>query len=218
MPVRNSRSAASLSCALTIGGILVYVAIDVVLIFLRPHFSVLHSAESDYGSKGRYAWLMDLNFLLRAALSLAAIRALTVAGGTARGMRMRVGLSLLGIWAVCSGALAFFADNPVGTPLHGSGRVHLALAFVAFFAVLLGTLTVTIALRPLPRWASARRVLVVLGAIAIVPLLLLGHAHLRPDSLGGLYEKLFLALELAWLGVAAWFAARIGPPPEQAAA
>jgi hypothetical protein len=29
-----------------------------------------------------------------------------------------------------------------------------------------------------------------------VPILLLGHAHLRPHSLGGLYEKIFLAIEL----------------------
>jgi hypothetical protein len=42
---------------------------------------------------------------------------------------------------------------------------------------------------------SSRR----LGAPTLV--LLLGHADLRPRSLGGRYEKLFLAIELVWLPV-----------------
>jgi hypothetical protein len=33
---------------------------------------------------------------------------------------------------------------------------------------------------------------------ALIPLLLLGHSHLRANSLGGLYEKIFLAAELLW--------------------
>jgi hypothetical protein len=152
---------------------------------------------------------MDVNFLLRAALSLAAIRALYLAAG-AKG-RMLVALTLLGVWAVCSGALAFFADNPVGTPLHGSGRVHLALALVAFLAVLVGTLAASFALRCMPPFQAAGRWLLKTAVLAIVPLLLLGHAHLRTHSLGGLYEKLFLAIELAWLGLAAWLAARATP-------
>jgi predicted secreted protein len=41
---------------LAIAGILVYLALDVALVFLRPQFSVLHNAESDYGSSGPYAW------------------------------------------------------------------------------------------------------------------------------------------------------------------
>ena len=50
-------------------GVVIYAAIHTgVLVFLRPHFSLLHNPESDYGSKGSWAWLMDLNFLLRCAL------------------------------------------------------------------------------------------------------------------------------------------------------
>jgi hypothetical protein len=39
---------------------------------------------------------------------------------------------------------------------------------------------------------------------------LLGKAHLRPHSLGGLWEKLFLAVELAWLLLASIWVARGG--------
>lgn len=198
-------SAAALAQA-AIGGIVLYVAIDVALVFLRPRFSVLHNAESDYGSKGAYAWLMDLNFLLRGLLSLAVARALRLVNGDSR--RLRVGLVLLATWAIASGLLAFFPDDPVGTVTHGLAKVHLLLAAIAFIAVVLGTRISTRSLLRDPRWRPVIVPLAVLSWGALVPVLLLGRAHLRPHSLGGLYEKLFLAVELAWFLVAAvWVAA-----------
>lgn len=152
---------------------------------------MLHNAESDCGSNGRYAWLMDANFLLRCALSLAAIRALalTVPG------RLRTGLSVLAVWAVCSGLLAFFPDDPVGTRTTGLAKVHVALAGIAFLAVVVGTLLVTRVLRREPGWKPVARVL---SWAALVPIVLLGRTHFRPHSLGGLWEKVFLGIELAW--------------------
>lgn len=199
-----------------VAGILTYVAIDVALIFLRPHFSVLHNAESDYGSKGRYAWLMDLNFLVRAAFSLAAVRALWLSIGENR--HVRAGLTLVSLWAVCSGALAFFPDDPVGTPTHGAGRVHGVLAAIAFFAALIGTIELSLALRRISYWQPIRRTLVLISLSALIPLLLLGHAHFGRHTLGGLYEKIFIAIELLWLAIAAVFAARVEPPAPDAAA
>lgn len=195
-------------------GIVGYVAIDVALVFLRPEFSVLHNAESDYGSRGHYAWLMDVNFLLRAALSLAAVRALWPAVGASG--RIRVSLILLVVWALLSGALAFFPDDPVGTKTHGAGAVHGVLAAIAFFAILIGALAFSFDVRRLPSWRTVSGALVAISVIALIALLLLGHAHFGLHTLGGLYEKIFIALELSWLGTAASFAAR-GEPATQAA-
>lgn len=183
-----------------------YVAIDLLLVFLRPEFSVIANAESDYGSAGHYAWLMDLNFLLRCALSLAVVRALWLVAG-ARG-RMRVGLGALCVWAVTSGLLAFFADDPVGSTQHaGHARVHLILAGFAFVAVLVGTRLVSGGLRSLPDWQAIAPILDVVAWAAILPLALMVRSGLHPHSAGGLFEKLFLAVELLWLGlVAAWIA------------
>jgi hypothetical membrane protein len=58
-----------------LAGVGVYVAIDVLLAFLRPRYSLIYNAESDYG-RGPWYWVMDLNFLLRCALSLAIAAAL----------------------------------------------------------------------------------------------------------------------------------------------
>lgn len=194
-----------------LAGIAVYVAIDVALVFLRPEFSVLHNAESDYGSSGHYAWLMDLNFVLRCALTLAAIRALALGAGMEG--RRRVGLGLLAVWAVASGLLAFFPDDPVGTKTHGPAKVHLLLAFVAFAAVALGARVTTRALARKVAWRPIVPVLAALSWGAVVPVLLLGKTHLRAHSLGGLWEKVFLAMELLWLAVAsAWI---LRPVPEE---
>jgi hypothetical membrane protein len=182
-----------------IAGIAVYVAIDIALVFLRPQFSVLHNAESDYGSRGPYGWLMDANFLLRCALTLAVIWALArVLPG-----RLRSALALLAVWAVASGLLALFPDDPVGTPTHGLARVHLALAAIAFFAVVLGTRLGSRGLRHEPSWQPVTRALALISWAALVPILLLGRAKLRPHSLGGLWEKTFLGVELLWLAVVA---------------
>jgi hypothetical membrane protein len=192
---------------IAIAGIALYLALDVALVFLRPGLSVLHNAESDYGSKGRFDWVMDANFVIRCLLSLAAVRALSLTAAN-RG-RLRFGLSLLVVWALCSGLLAFFPDDPVGTKTHGAGAVHVLLALIAFLGVLVGTIAVTRALRPDPRWRPVRVPLAVLAWGAIVPILLLGRVHLRPHSLGGLWEKVFLGVELAWLLLAAVWVARL---------
>ena len=190
-----------------IAGVAVYVAIDVALVFLRPHFSVLHNAESDYGSRGPYAWLMDANFLLRCALSLAAVRALALA--VPRSTRMRIALALISVWAVASGLLAFFPDDPVGTTTHGAApKVHLALAGIAFVCVAVGTRIATRALGREPRWRPVLVPLAVLSWGAYLPVILLAKSHLRAHSLGGLWEKVFLGVELAWLLLAAVWIAR----------
>ncbi len=201
------RDAAAFWARIAVGGVLAYVAIDVVLVFLRPHFSVLHNAESDYGSKGRYAWVMDANFVLRCALSLAVVRALSLLPGV-KGVS-RPGLWAIGVWAIGSGLLAFFPDDPVGTKTHGTAKVHLALAGVAFIAVVIGTRLESRALRREASWRPVAPALFVLSWGALIPVLLLGKAHLRPHSPGGLYEKLFLGVELAWLLVAAFRVLRL---------
>lgn len=208
-PDVTSRAVTSRS-RLVLTGVALYAAIDTALLFLRPQFSLLHNAESDYGSLGSWDWLMDLNFLLRCALSLAAVRVITLAvRDEVAGPRLRLGLRLLACWAIASGLLAFFPDDPVGTRTRWHGEVHLVLAFVAFICVLVGALMVSSALRRLPPWRQVAGSLLILAWGALIPLLLLGHTHFRRHSLGGLYEKVFLGIELLWLLFAALAAARL---------
>jgi hypothetical membrane protein len=193
-----------------VAGIVVYVLIDVLLKFLRPDYSLLYNAESDYG-RGPWFWVMDLNFLLRCALSLAAIVA--IARGARLDGRVRTGLTFLIIWAVCSGLLAFFADDIEGTRQHGSGVVHLILAFIAFACVAVGTIVTSIGLRGSPAWRPVSSLLLIVSIAGAAAFLLLGHAAGHPHAPGGLYERIFLGLELLWLALAVLPVLRKGSSP-----
>ena len=196
---------------LTLAGVALYVAIDVLLAFLRPGYSLIYNAESDYG-RGPWFWVMDLNFLLRCALSLA------IAGALYRVVRLdgraRAGLALLVTWAVCSGLLAFFADDPEGTPQHGSGVVHLVLAFIAFTAIAIGAILISASLMSDPAWRPAASGLLAISVAGAVAYLLLGATLKHHHSPDGLYERIFLGLELLWIAVAAISIARQTPAPQ----
>jgi hypothetical protein len=136
--------------------------------------------------------------------------------GTARlGGRARGGLALLATWAVCSGLLAFFADDIEGTPQHGSGIVHLVLAFIAFTAVTIGAILISASLLSDPAWRPAAPVLLAVSVAGALAYLLLGTAQKHHHAPGGLYERIFLGLELLWIVIAAIAASRRTRQPSQ---
>jgi hypothetical membrane protein len=197
---RPAASRAKPLAQFTLVGVVVYVAIDVLLAFLRPSYSLIYNAESDYG-RGPWYWVMDINFLLRCALSLALAaalyRVLRPEG------RTRAGLYLLVTWAISSGLLAFFADDIEGTPQHGSGIVHLVLAFIAFTAITIGAVLLSASMMSDPAWRPVAPVLLGISITGVLAYLLLGTATKHHHAPGGLYERIFLGLELLWMVIAA---------------
>ena len=193
-------SAARSWAILAVAGVIAYVLADVALALLRPGLSLVHNPESDYGV-GPFSWLMDLNFLLRGALTACLLVAIVRCWRPpALG---RLGVVLLAVWAGFSALLAVFPDDPLGTPATASGAIHLLLALVAFLGALVGTFLLSLAAGRRPLRQRLRGWLLALSVLAAVPFLALLRAGFRADSLGGLYERLFLALELAWMLVAA---------------
>jgi hypothetical membrane protein len=185
----------------TVIAVIVYVGVDVLLKFLRPDYSLLYNAESDYG-RGPWYWVMDLNFFLRGALSLAVVVALARAARLDE--RGRPGLTLIAIWAACSALLAFFADDIEGQPLTASGIVHLVLAFVAFICVAVGTILVSVSLRSDAQWRPVATALLALSVAGAAAFLLLASAAGHKHAPGGLYERVFLGIELLWIALAGW--------------
>jgi hypothetical membrane protein len=185
VPTRPARTWATVAFV----GILIYVVIDVVLAFLRPDYSVLRNAESDYG-RGRFAWLMDINFVLRGVFSLVAAVALLRSG-----MARRWTAVLLIIWALTSALLAFFPDNPPGYPVLASGSRHDLLALIAFIAITVATIGMSFSKSTaVGGLRTAQRVLSIVGPAAFI---LLVH----PFGAFGLIERIFLAAEIGWLAV-----------------
>jgi hypothetical protein len=137
-----------------------------------------------------------------------------VPGGRLDG-RIRGGLALLVTWAICSGLLAFFADDVEGTPLHGSGIMHLVLAFIAFTAIAIGAILISASLRSDLAWRPAASVLLAISVAGALAYLLLGTVHKHHHAPGGLYERVFHGLELLWIVIAAIAVARRTPATTQ---
>lgn len=104
-------------------GVAAYVGVDVVLQRLPPHYSLIRDAESNL-AVGPFGWIMNLNFMGRAATTLCLVHAV-LRTGPASPLRT-TGAVLLGIGGACSGLLAFFptdipgVDAPAGGgPSHG---------------------------------------------------------------------------------------------------
>lgn len=196
----KSRNVVGTWAAVTVLGAVVYVVVDAMLALLRPDYSLLHNAESDYG-RGPFFWLMDGNFLLRCLLSLTLVRALFVA--FPKNKALKHASFWLIIWAVASGLLAFFADNPYGYPKLRSGSVHQLLAVIDFVAIMVGMILVTRRLAATKQARTVTYTLTSLTVIAFLALVLLKPTHFQPHALGGLYERIFLGSVLLWEAVIA---------------
>lgn len=181
-----------------------YVVLDVVAQLLPPHYSPVLQAESDLGV-GPYGFLMSINFVNRGVLTLCLVAALAAA--LPAQARSRFGMFALEVWGVTSALLAVFPtdilDDHRLVPhphLTRHGEIHLLLATVGFIAAAVGAVLVSTALRRGPWKATgASRTLAILSVVALLFFPVLAHIH----HAGGLGERLFLAIVLAWTAVMA---------------
>lgn len=178
--------------------VVVYVAIDVVLQFLPPHYSVLSDAESDL-AVGPFGWAMQVNFAARAVMSgcVVVAVALTPPASSSR----RVGSALLAAAGACSAALVFFAtdvnrEGEFGMRPHtGIGVVHVVFASTGFIAVLIAMIVLTGWLGTV---VTRHRTVTAFLVMACVGLLLLALSLLVLPQVVGVTERLCLAGILGW--------------------
>lgn len=182
-------------------GVVLYVLVDVVLQFLPPHYSVVSDAESNL-AVGPFGWIMNLNFLGRAGLTLCAAGAIGLVGPGSR--LRRTGLVLLVVAGACSAALAFLPTDISGPGEFGlrtstpTGALHLAVASLGFFAALAAFAWLTAWLRGVPELRRVYPAALALTVVAAVGLLCVGLADHFAPTLLGLAERVCLAGILGW--------------------
>ncbi|WP_081710291.1 DUF998 domain-containing protein [Arthrobacter sp. 35W] len=182
-------------------GVLVYIAVDVVLRFLPPHYSVIHEAESNL-AVGPFGWIMALNFLGRAATTLFLVAAIGRSGPATR--LRQTGMVLLAAGAASSAVLPFFPTDvgpgsEMGSGSHTStGLIHLWIAGLGFLAALAAVIVLTMWLRRSPPMARAVPGALFFAALASLGLLWLGISGGFMVGLLGLAERLCLAGILGW--------------------
>lgn len=182
-------------------GVIVYVLVDVVLQFLPPHYSAISDAESNL-AVGPYGWIMNLNFLGRAVLTLCAAVAIGLSGPPSS--LRRAGLALMIVAGACSAALAFLPTDihPPGefglqtsTP---TGALHLGVASLGFFAALGAFALLTGWLRGSALLRNVYPAALALTAVAAAGLLCVALADAFAPNLVGLAERVCLAGILGW--------------------
>lgn len=197
--------------------VVLYVAIDVVLQLLSPHYSVVSDAESDL-AVGPFGWAMQFNFAARAVMSGCLVVAVTLTAPPSR--RRLVGSVLLALAGLCSAALVLLpADvNREGefgmTPRTTIGLAHVVFATVGFVAVL-------VAMGMLTWWASSTtgQGVSLLGAfflVALAGLAFLGLSLVVLPSAVGLAERACLLGILGWAFALGARLRRPGPPVSRA--
>ncbi|GCE29630.1 membrane protein [Dictyobacter alpinus] len=191
----------------TQGGILLYLVLVVTLHVLRPDYTPLFHAESDF-AVGPFSFLMTIAFVVRGLLSLALLPVLwPLAASTS--MRRHPGLLSLTLWGIGSLLLACFPTDLEGTTHHTlHGGLHLLLAVIAFTGMLVATFR-------LPRlferdWRatlSGRGLSIIawLMLIAFVTMFTAIGIEMGQHSSGyfGLFERIFIGLSLLWLWLVA---------------
>lgn len=204
---------------LVVGGILLYMVLDVVAQLLPPHYSPITQAESDL-AVGPFGFVMTLNFINRGVLSLVFLYALvrTVRLEGRGSAPLRSGVVFFTIWSVGALILAAFPTDVPNLPLSWHGAVHLVVALVAFFGGAVGAFALadhfgeSSSLRAAKRFAFPFAILVVLLFVVEITA---GFAVPRiATHYGGLTERLFLGSLLAWMFVVSvHLARRPGPAP-----
>ena len=184
-------------------GVALYAAVDVVLQCLPPRYSAISDSESSL-AVGPFGWIMNLNFLGRAATTGCALVAIARTGPPSP--LRSVGLALTAMGGASSAALAFFPTDVAGagaglvatTPV---GKIHLAIASAGFVAALAGFGTLTAWTRRTPglrRVAPAAEVAVGTASGGLVSVVL---AIAFAPRVVGLAERVCLAGILGWVWV-----------------
>jgi hypothetical membrane protein len=190
---------ARLLFAATIAGIALYVVLDAIAQSLPPHYSPISQAESDL-AVGPYGYVMAVNFVNRGLFSLLFLYGLAKSAPSREGLR--TGLVLLGVWAVGALILAV-SPTDVSGPATVHGFVHLVVATLAFLCAAIGTVSLSRALRRDPALEAVSRYAMPLAVLAFVFFFVLyGGPVVFPHAaakVGGLVERVFIGLVLAWM-------------------
>jgi len=191
------RAVASVGMVLVIA----YVCVDVVLQLLPPHYSPISDAESNL-AVGPFGWVMNLNFLSRAAMTLCVLVA--VSGIRPATTARRLGSVMLGMAGLCSAALVFFPTDVNGPGEYGVvptttiGTVHVIFATVGFLLALTGMVVLAFWMRGAPGLLGVRRAANVFVWLAAAGLVVLALSIAFMPTVFGLTERICLAGILGW--------------------
>ena len=210
MTARQARSFGQAAVAATV----LFTAIVLFMHVVQPELSPRDLAVSYY-MNGRLGWVLGLGLVVLGIGSLGLAAALRE---RLAGTRTRTGLGLLFVWAAACTVGGLFPPDPPGhwdEPPSTGGMIHGLAGVMAFLALSPAAWLLSRSIGRTQPKTGAARALGVLSVLSIAALatffLCLAPAFAnRPPYALGLVERVLLAVDVAWLGLAAMMVAR-GP-------
>ena len=176
-------------------GIAYFALIIVALHFLRPDLNPLSTPTSEY-AVGPYGFLMTSAFFSMSLASFALVIGLYQ--GVSQRARSRIGLALLGIWAVGVLIAMIFPIDPEGAPQTISGTIHSINGPLTFLSLTAGTILVSRRFKQDEKWRPFHRTALILSLIMLAVFIATFGNIATGSGFAGLCQRIFLAAFVTW--------------------
>jgi hypothetical protein len=172
-----------------------FTLIIIALHFLRPDLNPLSRPTSEY-AVGPYGFLMTSAFFSMSLASFALIIGLYQ--GVSQRARSRIGLALLGIWAVGVLIAMIFPIDPEGAPQTISGTIHGINGPLTFLSLTAGVILVSRRFNQDRKRRPFHRTAVILSLVMLA-VFIATFVNLATESgFAGLCQRIFLVAFVTW--------------------
>jgi hypothetical protein len=189
-----------------------FVLIQISLHLLQTEFDPTWRFISEYAF-GDYGWMMHLAFGL---LAIAQISVAITIFPHIRTVSGYIGLVILGISAIGVIIAGIFVTDPISVGPDDatfSGSMHSIGAMLDYTPV--AALLISLSLCRIDAWKPMKRVLLTSAVIAIVAMLVFvlqipQDGQFGPEVLAGLFGRILILADIAWLIIVGIHAAKLG--------
>jgi hypothetical protein len=207
---RESNKVRSTTAIVALVGTAYFALIIVALHFLRPDHDPIGQPTSAY-AVGPYGHLMTSAFLSMSLATVALVIGLYQR--VSPSARSRIGLGLLGAWAVgVLIAMTFPIDLP-GAPRTIAGTIHRTNGPLAFLCVTAGAILVSWRFKHDEKWRSCHRPALILSMVMLAAFLGGGLSIAAETGLAGLAQRIDLAALVTWMLLTATHLRSMTSPP-----
>jgi hypothetical protein len=177
-------------------GILYFAAIIALLHFLRPDLNPISNPTSAY-AVGPYDFLMTSAFFSMSVASLALVVGLYQ--GVSHSPRFRIGLVLLGTWAVGVLTAMIFPMDADGAPSTLSGTIHQATGPLTFLSLTTGMIFMSWAFQQDEKWHPFYRKALTLAFVMLVAFVATFLSFATDSGTIGIAQRIALATAGTWM-------------------
>jgi bacteriorhodopsin len=194
-PSLQARKQVAGIATVAIAAIAYFVVIIVALHVLRPDLNPTSRPTSEY-AVGPYGLLMTSAFFSMSLASWALVIALYE--GVSQPARSRLGLGLLGLWAVGILIAMIFPIDAEGTPQTMPGAIHRINGPLAFLSLTVSMILVSRRFKQDEQWRPLHRPALILSLIMLVEFLGVPLAIATESGFAGLAQRIYLVTFVTW--------------------